>query len=346
MVKIHAADRLRRLFNDWPMHSNALIYSGYATAATLAVQVMEQWKDQPMNLRQAESDQLLKGEGPQGMSRWKWTVQLRNGNDPSLVPAKDPIEPYYNLAISAYRDPSLAEGPRKKSTFAQCESADAPGRSNDAPADKVSGTEVRECTFNIDLARVAGMMAFSVCFAGPTNTLLYPFYNRVFGTTSAGINKAVLFDQSFYTPFICIPACYYLNGFVKKWAMRDPRLDDSKEDWVNDQEQNFMYSIEDCFVETTREMKERWMGTWLMSMAIWIPAESVNLRFVPMGFRAVVAGAVGLIWTTGMAAWTHTGSQSLDSTESAKDSSIESSIESGMDSIKNLLARVSSIQNA
>ena len=23
-----------------------------------------------------------------------------------------------------------------------------------------------------------------------------------------------------------------LNGFVKKWAMRDPRLDDSKEDWV------------------------------------------------------------------------------------------------------------------
>ena len=63
-----------------------------------------------------------------------------------------------------------------------------------------------------------------------------------------------------------------------------------------------MYSIEDCFVETTREMKERWMGTWLMSMAIWIPAESVNLRFVPMGFRAVVAGAVGLIWTTGMAA--------------------------------------------
>lgn len=83
-----------------------------------------------------------------------------------------------------------------------------------------------------------------------------------------------------------------------------------------------------------------------MSMAIWIPAESVNLRFVPMGFRAVVAGAVGLIWTTGMAAWTHTGSQSLDSTESAKDSSIESSIESGMDSIKNLLARVSSIQNA
>jgi len=65
-----------------------------------------------------------------------------------------------------------------------------------------------------------------------------------------------------------------------------------------------------------------------------------------MGCRAVVAGAVGLIWTTGMAAWTHTGSQSLDSTESTKESSIESSIELGMDSIKNLLARVSSIQNA
>ena len=121
---------------------------------------------------------------------------------PRGQPAQKVLLRYYNLAISAYRDPSLAEGPRKKSTFAQCESADAPGRSNDAPADKVSGTEVRECTFNIDLARVAGMMAFSVCFAGPTNTLLYPFYNRVFGTTSAGINKAVLFDQSFYTPFI------------------------------------------------------------------------------------------------------------------------------------------------
>jgi hypothetical protein len=355
--------KFRRLCQEWPMHSNALIYSGYAIAATLAVQISEQWKDQPMNVKNGINRGKENGSGQLSQLRWSW--QFRNGNDPDLVPNKDPSEPYYNFAISAYRSSPHEARPSKKSNLAQCQSADESAVCSDSQTGKTPVTELHECTFNIDLSRVAGMMFYSCCFAGPANALLYPFYHRVFGATSAGVNRSVLFDQTFYMPMISIPACWYMNNFMKQWAMRDPRLDGSKEGSDGEGKQS-MYSIEHFLAETTYEMKERWVSTVLMTMAIWIPAESINLRFTPLHLRAVVAGAVGLVWTTGMAAWTHAGSWMKDtSTNSAVDSgtegsiksSMKSGVESGMEpssmdsavdsaaeswvSIRNLLARIS-----
>jgi hypothetical protein len=339
------------------MHSNALIYSGYAITATLAVQMSEQWQDQPMNARMSEGDNNPNEESHADRTRWKYSWQFRNGDDPDLMPMKDPSEPYYNLAISAYRDSPQAELLRKRSTSAHCQSAEH----SDVHLRKIPDTQVHECTFNIDLSRVAGMMLYSCCFNGPANVLLYPFYHRVFGATSAGVNRSVLFDQLVYMPFVAIPLCWYLNGFAKKWAMRDPRLDDTKERGDGENQQS-PYSIGDFLVETTYEMKERWVSTVLMTMAIWIPAESINMRFTPMHLRGVLAGAVGVCWTTGMAAWTHLGSRSLTETsiesimKSSMESRMESSMESGMSSatyspieawaaIKDLLARVADTSN-
>jgi hypothetical protein len=275
------------------------------------------------------------------MSRWKWSWQFRDGSDPNLMPIKDPSEPYYNLAISAYSYSPRDLEQRQKSTTAHCQSADESLLCCDVHAGKPPITQIHECTFNIDLARVAGMIAFSGCFAGPVCAWLYPFYHRVFGATSAGVNRSVLFDQTIYMPLVSIPACWYLNGFVKKFVMRDPRLDESKED------QQSLYSIEDCIVETTHEMQERYFSNLLMTMAIWIPTESINLRLTPVHLRSVVAGAVGLLWTTGMAAWTHMGSEGL--LESSMESSRESSMESGgTDSwaaVKTLLSRVTGVHN-
>merc|ERR1712093_107961 len=105
MPMLTGVKKFNRLCQEWPMHSNAMIYSGYAIAATLAVQVSEQWKDQPMNNGGNRSKELSK-------LRLSW--QFRNGNDPDLVPMKDPSEPYYNLAISAYRGSPPEERPCKK----------------------------------------------------------------------------------------------------------------------------------------------------------------------------------------------------------------------------------------
>lgn len=354
--------KLRRLWHEWPMSSNALIYSGYAVAATLAIQVSEQWKDQPMNLQQKNGGNRSIAE----LSHWRLSWQFRNGNDPNFAPIKDAEEPYYNLAISAYRSSPPEERQPKKSNSAQCQSADESALCRDVLVAKTPVKEEHACTFNIDLSRVAGMLFYSVCFHGPTNTLLYPLYHRIFGATSAGVNRSVLFDQTIYMPLISIPMCWYLNGFMKKWALRDPRLDESKEGSDGEDQQSSLYSIEHFLIEQTREMKERWASTVLMTMAIWIPAESINLRFTPLHLRTAVAGAVGLVWTTGMAFFTHAGSWSLmdtnmsyatdSSTESSMKSSMTSGMESGMESsmdsavdtavqswvyIKNLLARVS-----
>jgi hypothetical protein len=315
------------------MHSNALLYSCYAVAGTFIVQTMEQWQDQPMNVRKREGEKLStsKDESFTEMSKWKWSWQFRSGNDPNLMPIKDASEPYYNLAISAHRD-SPPEDLREKRT-SQCMSVDESGLRSDVLGGKTPDTQICECNFNIDLARVAGMMSFAIFFQGPANALLYPFYHRVFGATSAGINRSVLFDQIVYMPLVSIPACWYLNGFVKKWAMRDPRQDESRED------EQSLYSIEDFFGETTHEMKERWVSTVLLTMAIWTPTESINLRFVPLHLRSAVAGAVGLLWTTGMAAWTNAGSRNF--LESSKESSIKPIMESSMDSwVANLLMRI------
>jgi hypothetical protein len=166
-------------------------------------------------------------------------------------------------------------------------------------------------------------------------------------------------------PLVPIPLCWYLNGFIQKWAMRDPRLDEAKEGFDGDDQQS-LYSIKQFLGETTDELKGRFVSTWLMTMAIWMPTESINLRFTPLHLRAIFAGAVGLVWTTGMAVWTHAESSWLTDTSvnSAMDSGTESSIkscmkssmESGMESsresavdsaveswvsIKNLLARIS-----
>ena len=356
MVMI-TGSKFRRLWHECPMTSNALIYSGYAVAATLVVQVAEQWKDQPLNAPKKNGLRRAIEDGPSQL-RWKW--QFRNGNDPDLLPNKDPSEPYYNLAISAYRTSPPEARPPKKSTSAQCQSFD---ESAVCCVEKTPVTEVQEYAFNIDLSRLAGMLFYSACFNGPANALLYPLYHRMFGSA---VNRCVLFDQTFYMPMIAIPACWYLNGFMKKYAMRDPRLDESTE-VLDGEDQQSRYSIEHFVVETTNEMKERWFSTVLMTMAIWIPAESLNLRFTPVHLRAAVAGAVGLVWTTGMAAWTHampSGSSTetcmnsaMDSgTESSMKSSMKSGMESGMESsvdsavdsamdswvsIKNLLARIS-----
>merc|ERR1719487_1242038 len=102
---------LRRL-QECPMSSNAFIYGGYAVAATLAVQTLEQWYDQPMNARKRGG-----GNGDISMEtgRWTWTWEFRIGDDPDLKPVKDLSEPYYNLAISAYRESPPEEPLRKKS---------------------------------------------------------------------------------------------------------------------------------------------------------------------------------------------------------------------------------------
>ena len=332
--------RLRQLCKDWPLQSNALIYTGYAIVATFTIQTMEQWKDQPMNARKREGQQSSKEERPMEIARWKWSFKFRDGNDPNLTPIKDPSEPYYNLAISAHSY-SQPDEQRQKSPTVQCQSADESLLRCDVATGETPITRIHECTFNIDLARVAGMILFSGCFAGPTCALLYPTYHRVFGATSAGVNRSVLFDQTIYMPLVSIPACWYLNGFMKKWVMRDPRLDESKDDLCVEDQQS-LYSIEDCIVETTNEMKERYASNLLMTMAIWIPAESINLRFTPVHLRSVVAGAVGLLWTTGMAAWTHMGSQGL--LESSVESSMESSMESRV-AVKALLSRITGIHN-
>jgi hypothetical protein len=139
--------------------------------------------------------------------------------------------------------------------------------------------------------------------------------------------------------------------------MRDPRLDESKEVCEVEGQQS-TYSIKDCLVETTTEMKERYVSNVLMTMAMWFPVESMNLRYTPLHLRSIVAGAVGLLWTTGMAAWTHTGSRSLmesnmepnmePSMEPSMWLNMEPSIASSMESLKDswrvvktLLARVS-----
>jgi hypothetical protein len=334
-----AFGRLRRFWQDLPMQSNALLYTGYATAATLMVHTSEQWQEQPMNARKRDCEKLSKAEGPTGLTSWKWSWQYRSGNDANLIPVKDPSEPYYNLAISAHSACPPEEVPRQKSTKVPCKSVQETVQCCEAHAGYKPTSQTLECTFNIDLARLAGMVLFSSCFNGPAYALLYPFYHRVFGATSVGVNRSVLFDQTFYTPFVAIPACWYLNGFVKKWAMRDPRLDDSKEGW-NVEDPHSSYSIQDFLVETTNDMKENWVSTVLMSMAIWFPAESINLRFTPVHLRSAVGGAVGLLWTAGMAAWTHAGSPRL--MESTKESVMESSVTSNMESfvaIKNLLER-------
>lgn len=314
------------------MHSNAFLYCGYAVAGTFAVQALEQWQDQPMNRRKGET--FSTEERASDSSRWKWSLQFRNGDDPTLTPSKDPSEPYYNLVISGYRDSHAEERLRKNGSAAQCQSADEGVSRSGVHVGKSSssGAEIREFTFNIDLSRVGGMIFFSSFFNGPANVLLYPFYSRVFG---AAVSRCVLFDQTIYMPIVAIPACYYLNGFVKNWAMRDPRIDESKE--VGDVE-NQPYSIGECFNEITSDMKERFVSTWLLTMCIWIPAESINMRFTPLHLRSAVAGAVGLLWTTGMAAWTHAGPRSL--MESSMESSLESSIEAWV-AMKTVLARVS-----
>jgi hypothetical protein len=316
------------------MHSNALLYSCYAVTGTLIVQTLEQWQDQPINIRKKEGEQLSTEESFTEMGKWKWSWQFRSGNDPNVKPIKDASEPYYNLAISAYRDSPPEDLLGMKRTTSQRNSVDESGLYSDRPGVQTPDAQICECHFNIDLARVAGMMSFAIFFQGPANAMLYPFYHRVFGATSAGVNRSVLFDQIVYMPLVSIPACWYLNGFVKKWAMRDPRLDESRKDWDVDNEKS-LYSIEDYFVETTHEMKERWVSTVLLTMAIWTPTESINLRFVPLHLRSAVAGAVGLIWTTGMAAWTNAGSRSF------VESSIKPSMESSVDSwVANLLMRV------
>lgn len=328
--------RLRRFWQDRPMQSNALLYSGYATAATLIVQTSEQWHEQPMNARRRDGEKLLQAEGPTGMTSWKWSWQFRIGNDANLIPVKDPSEPYYNLAITAHSDSPPEEVSRQNSTKVEYKSADESIQCCEAVAESKPATQTLECAFNIDLARVAGMMFFSSCFNGPANALLYPCYHRMFGATSAGVNRCVLFDQTVYMPFVAIPALYYFNGFVKSWALRDPRLDVSKED-VEDRHTS--YSIKDFLVETTNEMKEKWVSTVLMSMAVWFPAESINLRFTPVHLRSIVAGAVGLLWTTGMAAYAVNGSHAPRLMESTKESAMESSVTSSMESLVAILER-------
>merc|ERR1712232_543462 len=149
--------------------------------------------------------------------------------------------------------------------------------------------------FDFDLSRVCGMMAFSFFYNGPANALIYPWYHKVFG---ANVNRCLLFDQIFYMPCCAIPACWYFNGVFKKWIMAP---DEHPFVSVDDPSPTLRKSLE----ETTSEMKENWVDNVLCTMAIWIPAESINMRFTPVYLRAVVAGTTSFFWTTGMAVWTH-----------------------------------------
>lgn len=273
---------LRRFFHDSPVLSNSLIYTCYAVAAVFVVQTAEQWREQPINRRKRKEIEFKEGATGERAAAVKsesdssWNLQFRTGD--KIVRE---TEPYYNLQFR-YKDDYL---------------------------------------FNFDLARLIGMMFFSCCYNGPANALIYPYYFKIFGQTSAGVNRCLLFDQIFYMPCCAIPACWYFNGVVKKYWMRDPRLDFkddttvgtefSKSNVLNESDSdaskhsNSRYTLTDSLTETTREMKEKWFSNVLCTMAIWIPAESINMRFTPVYLRSVVAGTTSFFWTTGMAVWTH-----------------------------------------
>jgi len=165
--------------------------------------------------------------------------------------------------------------------------------------------------FDFDLAHIAGMVAFAALYNGPANAIIYPWYARVFkGRT----NLCIALDQTFYMPLIVVPVCWYINGAVSNWAMRDPRntaesiesdAETLGQDGLASNSQKKEFTFQQAMSETTVALKKNWWSNVLWTWVVWIPAESVNMRWTPVHLRSPVAGLSAFIYLTGMAVWTH-----------------------------------------
>lgn len=184
-------------------------------------------------------------------------------------------------------------------------------------ATKVNSSKAYYCLsmggFNFDMAHIAGMVAFSFFYNGPANALIYPWYARIFAGRT---NLCIFLDQTLYMPLCVIPPCWYINGIVKRWLMRDPGEDAQRKPESQSQavspmaEQTFWCALTAksfwCAMEaTTVDLKATWLQTVLWTWCIWVPAESLNMRFTPVHLRSPVAGLTSFIYLTGLAVWTH-----------------------------------------
>ena len=354
----------RRFLRESPVRGNAVLYTGYAVLGTLVVQAAEQWKQQPFYLRRlAEVEQEEREEwelrrdgvgvnrnnlNPNGSDSSLGTSLIRKLSDVGFgglgrrTTTKDDVEEEGRGAKATGREDNTESAQDVKNSL-RSTSSDTAGektsttsssRERSLPYYIIPITYKNDYRFEVDLSRLVGMMAFSFFYNGPANALIYPWYHRFFGQNR--VNLCLLFDQTFYMPFCAIPACWYINGVVRKWGFQVPTSKDIVEEGTRELhqeegggvllvsgslsststlEQELIMSsttapspkrtLSEAITETTNELMECWLGNVATTMMIWIPAESLNLRFTPVPLRAVVAGTTSFFWLTSMAVWTH-----------------------------------------
>ncbi|XP_068618647.1 mpv17-like protein [Battus philenor] len=138
-----------------------------------------------------------------------------------------------------------------------------------------AAAELSQQTFNrinlpekpeLDLAAAARIVTVGSCLYSPTLYFWYGFLDRKFhGTTVKMVATKVASDQFIMTP-ILIGAFFTLMGIVEQ--------------------------KEDIF----EELREKYVKTFLLNQAFWIPGQTINFFFVPPNLRVVFVAFASFLW--------------------------------------------------
>ena len=121
----------------------------------------------------------------------------------------------------------------------------------------------------IDFIRLSRMSFSGLALIGPTLHYWYGYlYKNITSTGFKGAIYRMIPDQFIFAPI-----------FIAIFSI-------------------FLFTLEGRLSEIENHLKKTWYNSMLINWQIWIPAQIINFRFIPLHLQVLFVNFVALIWNT------------------------------------------------
>ena len=167
-----------------------------------------------------------------------------------------------------------------------CQSLTAPSdRDNESVHDRRINTESPLSLFSWwDPLRTARFVCVGIVYVGPTTHVWFNWLARTFpGSHPAQVAKRVVIDQALFSPVfmaVWLPVMWTLESFSESIQGKRTAPESSP------------ISISLFAKRLQQELFPVVVANWIL----WIPAQAINFRFVPIKFQVLFSNVVDLLW--------------------------------------------------